>query len=54
MRCHIIANHSAGAMAVRSRAGFGAPTRRRRSDSENAPPMNITTQPSQISSTSGL
>jgi hypothetical protein len=32
----------------------GAPTRSRRSDSENAPPITITTVPSQISSTSGL
>ena len=32
----------------------GAPTRSRRSDSDNPPPSTITTAPSQISSTSGL
>ena len=35
-------------------AGFGAPTRKRRSDSDSAPPSTITSAPSQISSTSGL
>jgi len=35
-------------------AGFGAPMRKRRSDSDSAPPSIITTAPSQISSTNGL
>ena len=35
-------------------AGFGAPTRSRRSDSDSTPPNAITTGPNQISSTSGL
>ena len=47
------ATHSAGCSADLL-AGFGAPTRNRRSDSESAPPNTITTAPSQISSTSGL
>ena len=34
--------------------GLGAPTRRRRSVSDNMPPNAISTGPSQISSTSGL
>ena len=45
--------YSAGCSAAFA-AGFGAPTRRRRSDSDSAPPSIITTAPSQISSTSGL
>ena len=49
------ARYSAGCIAaVLARAGIGAPTRKRRSDSESAPPKAITTAPSQISSTSGL
>ena len=35
-------------------AGFGAPTRNLRSDSDNAPPSIITTAPSQINMTIGL
>jgi hypothetical protein len=35
-------------------AGFGAPTRKRRSESDSAPPMTITTVPNQMSSTNGL
>ena len=35
-------------------ARFGAPTRKRRSDSDTAPPKNITSAPSQMSRTSGL
>ena len=34
-------------------ARFGAPTLRRRSDRDKAPPMNITTAPSQMNRTSG-
>ena len=45
--------HSA-ASACRRRAGFGAPTRRRRSESDIAPPSAIRTGPSQISVTSGI
>src|SRR5882724_939610 len=37
-----------------TRAGFGAPTRKRRSDSESVPPNAISTGPNQISNTSGL
>ena len=48
------APYSAGCSVGFCRAGFGAPTRRRRSESESAPPSTITTQPNQISSTSGL
>ncbi len=51
-KCH--ARYSAGCNAVLALAGFGAPTRRRRSESERPPPNTITMQPSQISSTSGL
>ncbi len=47
------APYSAGCSAA-LRAGLGAPTRNLRSDSESAPPSTITTQPNQISSTSGL
>src|SRR6185312_16118433 len=47
------APYSAGCIADFA-AGFGAPTRRRRSDSESAPPSIITTAPNQVSSTSGL
>ena len=50
--------YSAGCSAVLRlpglAAGFGAPTRSRRSESEKAPPMTITTAPSQINITSGL
>ena len=35
-------------------AGFGAPTRRRRSESDSRPPNAIRTGPHQINSTSGL
>ena len=35
-------------------ARLGAPTRKRRSDSDTAPPKNITSAPSQMSLTSGL
>jgi hypothetical protein len=45
--------HSAGTSAG-LRAGLGAPMRNRRSESDSAPPKNITTAPSQINSTSGL
>ena len=51
---HRIAIYSAGWSAALLRAGFGAPTRSRRSESDSAPPITITTAPSQISSTSGL
>ena len=47
-------DHSAGTIVGLMRAGLGAPTRRRRSDSESPPPITMTMQPSQISSTSGL
>ena len=40
--------------AARLAAGFGAPIRSLRSDSDSAPPQAITSAPSQISSTSGL
>jgi hypothetical protein len=46
--------YSAGTTAPALRAGLGAPTRKRRSDSENAPPITITTAPSQIINTIGL
>ena len=47
--------HSAGCMAgLPDLAGFGAPIRNRRSDNDKPPPRNMTTAPSQISSTSGL
>ena len=47
-------DYSAGCKAAFALAGLGAPTRSRRSESESAPPITITTAPSQISSTSGL
>src|SRR6185437_6782651 len=54
----LFCTYSAGCNAVLALllalAGFGAPTRRRRSESESAPPNAITTAPSQIRSTSGL
>ena len=42
------------AIAREAFAGFGAPTRSRRSDSDSMPPNAISTGPHQISSTSGL
>ena len=39
---------------MRGLAGFGAPTRRRRSESDNRPPVAIRTGPTQINSASGL
>jgi hypothetical protein len=35
-------------------ARFGAPTRKRRSDSDTAPPKNMINAPSQMNLTSGL
>src|SRR5262249_26041810 len=49
-----ISAYSAGESAALFLAGFGAPTRKRRSVSESAPPITITTAPNQISSTNGL
>src|SRR3984893_1405161 len=46
--------HSACASTALPRAGFGAPIRSRRSESESAPPNAMTTGPSQMSSTNGL
>ena len=46
--------HSAACRPRTAFAGFGAPTRSRRSDSDNSPPKAISTGPNQISSTSGL
>src|SRR5262249_54056979 len=46
--------YSAGDSAALLRAGLGAPTRRRRSESDSTPPMAMTTAPNQMSSTSGL
>ena len=46
--------YSAGCIAGLALAGFGAPTRSRRSVSDSVPPITITMVPSQISSTSGL
>jgi hypothetical protein len=46
-------SYSAGA-TIGLRDFRGAPTLRRRSDSENAPPMNISTAPIQMKRTSGL
>ena len=43
-----------GLPGVLAKAGRGAPTRRRRSDSDSVPPAAIATQPSPIRSTSGL
>src|SRR5262249_57532801 len=51
---HLIWIYSAGESAALLRAGFGAPTRKRRSESESAPPITITTAPNQMSSTNGL
>jgi hypothetical protein len=51
---HLIWFYSAGESAALLRAGFGAPTRRRRSESDSAPPTTITTAPNQMSSTKGL
>src|SRR5262249_6603285 len=51
---HFIGIYSAGESAALLRAGFGAPTRKRRSESESAPPITITTAPNQMSSTNGL
>ena len=48
------AAHSAGCSAERPRAGLGAPTRKRRSDSDSTPPNPITSAPIQISRISGL
>lgn len=45
--------YSAGSIAGFA-AGFGAPTRSRRSDRDSAPPIAITTAPSHISRTIGL
>ena len=47
-------DHSAGCSARVALAGFGAPTRRRRSESDSRPPNAISTGPHQIRSTSGL
>ena len=51
-------NYSAGCNAREALsgflAGFGAPTRSRRSESDNMPPNAINTGPHQIRSTSGL
>ena len=41
-------NHSAGCRRCLARAGFGAPTRRRRSDNDSTPPNAISTGPHQI------
>ena len=46
--------HSAACKATLDLARVGAPTRRRRSENDKAPPNIITTAPSHISSTSGL
>jgi hypothetical protein len=48
------ANPYSAGCSVGLRAGFGAPTLRRRSESESAPPSTITIAPNQISSTNGL
>src|SRR6266700_420629 len=53
-RGHMTVGYSAGWAAARARAGLGAPTRKRRSDSDIAPPSTMTAAPNQISSTSGL
>jgi hypothetical protein len=45
---------SAGKSAVLLLAGFGAPRRKRRSASDSAPPMTITTAPNQTSRTNVL
>ena len=46
--------YSAACNAPAAFAGFGAPTRSRRSDSDNRPPNAISTGPNQINSTIGL
>jgi len=51
---HFIWTYSAGESAALLLAGFGAPTRKRRSESDSAPPTTITTAPNQMSSTNGL
>src|SRR5260370_35331672 len=51
---HMTVGYSAGCAAARARAGLGAPTRKRRSDSDIAPPSTMSAAPNQISSTSGL
>src|SRR5262249_8131919 len=45
---------AAGTVAALVCARLGAPMRRRRSDSETAPPMNIVSAPSQMRRTSAL
>ena len=47
-------HHSAACNPRTALAGFGAPTRSRRSDSDSRPPNAINTGPNQISSTIGL
>src|SRR5262249_55633317 len=51
---HFIGVYSAGESAALLGRGFGGPTRKRRSESESAPPITITTAPNQMSSTNGL
>src|ERR1700730_3540075 len=51
---HFIWTYSAGESAALLLAGLGAPTRKRRSESDSAPPITITTAPNQMSSTNGL
>src|SRR5262249_28953789 len=46
--------YSADERAALLRAGLGAPTRKRRSESDSAPPITITTAPSQMSKTNAL
>jgi len=46
--------YSAGCKPRAAFAGFGAPTRKRRSDSDSRPPNAISTGPNQIKSTIGL
>ena len=46
--------YSAACNPGMARAGFGAPTRSRRSDSDSIPPNAINTGPNQIRSTIGL
>jgi hypothetical protein len=45
---------AAGTAATLACARFGAPTRKRRSERDTAPPKNITSAPSQMRRTSGL
>ena len=47
-------DHSAACNARAALAGFGAPTRNLRSESDSMPPNAIRTGPHQISNTSGL